>query len=173
MATHPPGYTSSGSRCCGHIPAVRHMRSAAFLIWVHKVSADNLPFIVGDKYFVSVREPVVQSFFAGQITSQGVRLSGPNHWFQNCPNRIRILRTVSLTNCQHLTLRSAYRPRSATSPPIRRRWNYVVLRLDLLESIDSFGPMSPAPIRFRYTTDLTSPLDKLVQIWHHCPRMDF
>jgi hypothetical protein len=62
--------------------------------------------------------PVVPRFFAGQITSQGVRLSGTNHRFQNCLDRIRIFRTTSLTNCQNLTLRSAYRPRSATFRPL-------------------------------------------------------
>ena len=101
MAAHAASYASTGGCRRGDITAIRDMRTAAFLIWMQKVRPDDGSAILGCKNDVTIRKPVTQRLFTAQITGQRVRFSRTNDRFQNCPNRICVLRKTSFTNCHH------------------------------------------------------------------------
>ncbi len=92
MFAHHPRKASSLRRCRGHVAAIGHVRSAALLIRLQKISADDFSILFGDKHLMVGSHPIGQHFLFAHFAWQRVGLSSAHNGLQNPPDRVRICR---------------------------------------------------------------------------------
>ena len=66
------------------------MRPAALLIGAHEVGTDNVATLVGDEYFVTAGEPIVERLFARKVARQSIGFPAADGRLQDAPDRIMV-----------------------------------------------------------------------------------
>lgn len=90
MQAHRASDAASGGPRCGHVAAIRDVRTAASLIRAQIIRSDNFAIFFRNENFVSRRMPVRKNVFAGHVARKSVRLSSANRRFKNFPDAVVI-----------------------------------------------------------------------------------
>jgi len=91
MSAHRTGHAATHRRACRHVAAIGDVGSAAFLICLQAVGADDFGVVFRDENFAFGREPVGEGAVAVHVARQSVGFSRADDGLHDRPDRVRVL----------------------------------------------------------------------------------